>query len=564
MRRINCLWRAAARTASVAPVAPRPTAGTVDQHGAPPADGGARPWVRASLNRGPVLASLSLVCLVMAVALYRFSDALADPDIWGHLRMGEFFWQTGRVLQPEPFSYVTDGIVLPNHEWLIETILYLLFTAAGTPGLTVLKAAVGLLLVGVLYWHLWRQGLSPLRAGIIVVAVVYFLVSFLTVIRPHISTYVLFLATLLLIDDMARGQGRWWWAAPPLFALWANLHGGFLAGLGILVIWSTVELAWRWLGRRSEARESGLPVRVIVAMIAASVLAVGLTPHGFHMLWFVYQTATVPRPEITEWQPLVLATPYGLAYCIFVAGGVASWLWSRRERRPAVLAVVLCCMVLPLIARRHVPLAVFAVAVLAAEHIGDAWDRWSPARGAKPTSTRGSKRALLMALVCFAGTVVVLVQSVPSFSCIRIDPVRAIAFPVRAIGLIKRSGVSANLAVEFNWGMYAINQLSPKVKVSVDGRREAVYEPRVYQQSMDFRSGQGEWDALLREHDTHLALVPRGSPADNLMRLKRGWVLLYEDPLAALFGREGLPWLPDIRNTEPPPVPHDGDGLCLS
>jgi hypothetical protein len=134
---------------------------------------------------------------------------------------------------------------------------------------------------------------------------------------------------------------------------------------------------------------------------------------------------------------------------------------------------------------------------------------------------------------------------------------------VRAIGLLRASGISGNLAIDFDWGLYAMYHLAPAIKISMDGRRETAYDDRVYHQNLDFKFGQGDWEALLREHDTHLALVRRFLPSDNLLRLKPGWALLYEDPLAALFGRADLPYLDRIHATPPPSVPHDGAGLCM-
>jgi hypothetical protein len=134
---------------------------------------------------------------------------------------------------------------------------------------------------------------------------------------------------------------------------------------------------------------------------------------------------------------------------------------------------------------------------------------------------------------------------------------------VRAIGLLRASGVSANLAIDFDWGLYAMYRAAPTIKISMDGRRETAYDARTYRENLDFRLGTGDWAALLREHDTHLALVRRFDPADNLLRLTPGWTLLYEDPLAALFGRADLSYLDRIRATPPPSVPYDGGGLCV-
>ena len=135
--------------------------------------------------------------------------------------------------------------------------------------------------------------------------------------------------------------------------------------------------------------------------------------------------------------------------------------------------------------------------------------------------------------------------------------------PARAVALIRQSGARGNLAIDFDWGEYAVYHLSPAVKVSLDGRRETAYPRQAYLENLRFRFGQGDWDALLREHETHLALVRNGSPAFNLMKLMPGWVLIHEDPAAGLFGREGLPAVEQIRRTPPPALPHDGAGLCF-
>jgi hypothetical protein len=105
--------------------------------------------------------------------------------------------------------------------------------------------------------------------------------------------------------------------------------------------------------------------------------------------------------------------------------------------------------------------------------------------------------------------------------------------------------------------------VSPAVKVSVDGRRETMYGRAIYEENLNFKYGQGDWDALLRGHDTHLALVRTGFPAFNLMKLEPGWRLIYQDSLAALFGRRGVPIVDAIERTVPPALPPDGAGLCF-
>ena len=509
-----------------------------------------------------LLSHIAVVSAVIGLVFYRFSETVADPDLWGHVTFGRVVWQTGTISLPDPFSYVTAGHLWLNHEWLSEVIFYLAFAALGPPGLIVLKTAVSLIVFGLLYWHLCRQGLPPLRAGLIVLAVVHFFLVSLITARTLFFSYPLFLVVLIMVRRLSRGETPWSWTLPPLFALWANLHPGFLAGIGVLGIWSLTELTTRSLSRRTGENPNSPSIRVIVAVLTASALAPILNPYGLDLWTFLYRTATVPRPDITEWQPLTLMTHYGIAYAAYVAVAVWGLRYSRRERPPALLAVLIVMIVLPLIAIRHTPLSALALAVLAGEHINDAWQRAFAFKSTgRPGDPRRIQAAASVLLLASAGLFMTL--SVSHFSCIRLEPAIGGSYPARAIGLIKKSGVQGNLGIHFDWGEYAIYHLGPSVKVSVDGRRETAYPRGVYIENQNFMRGLGDWDALLKNHDTQLALVKSGSPTFNLLKLKPGWHLIYQDSLAGLFGRDGLPAAEALARTVPPPLPFDGAGLCF-
>ena len=515
---------------------------------------------RARASRAP-WQQLAVIAVVMSLAFYRFSLTVADPDLWGHIKFGETVWQAGKVAVPDPFSYLTAGRLWLNHEWLSEVVFYLIFAAAGPAGLIAMKAGLGLVLMGVLYRHLCRQGLSALRAGFLVVAVVHFFLMSLVTVRTLIFSYPLFLLTLLLIHEMTRRRPRWIWIVPPLFALWANLHPGFIAGLGIMGIWATVEIWARHLTDRRPVMAGHPAIREILLLLVTCGLATLLNPYGAELWGFLQQTAFGPRPDISEWQPMALVTRYGLAYAGFVALALWGIIYSRRQRRASLMAVLVVTALLPLVALRHAPLAALAIAVLAGEHIGDAWDRWISTRSGSTPPRHFS--SIWFPVAALGAALFLAVWALPHFSCIRITPGIGGSYPARAVGLIKQSGAAGNLAIDFDWGEYALYHLSPAVKVSVDGRRETMYSPEIYKENLAFKYGEGDWDALLRKHETHMALVRTGFPTFNLLKLEPGWRLVYQDSLAALFGREGLPIVDTLQRTAPPGLPPDGAGLCF-
>ena len=518
----------------------------------------ARPPVRAAQASWPGIATIAVV---LSLAFYRFTQTVADPDLWGHIKFGEIVWRAGTVAVSDPFSYLTAGRQWVNHEWLSEVVFYLVFTTAGAAGLIAMKAGLGVAMMSALYRHLCRQGLSALRAGFLVVAVVHFFLMSLVTVRTLIFSYPLFLVVLLLVHAAARGRPRWMWAVPPLFALWANLHPGFLAGLGILGIWATVEIWVRVVSDRQPLVDGRPTTREILLLVTACGLATLMNPHGLTLWTLLRQTAFVPRPDISEWHPLVLMTPHGLAYAAFVALALWGTIHSRRRRRASVMAVLVVTALLPLVALRHAPLAALAVAVLAGEHIGNAWGRWISTRPRSGPAGRVSR--IWFPVGALGAAALLTFGALSHMSCIRITPAIGGSYPARAVALIKQSGVTGNLAIDFDWGEYALYHLGPAVKVSVDGRRETAYSPEIYEENLAFKYGEGDWAALLQKHDTHMALVRTGFPTFNLLKLEPAWRLVYQDPVAALFGRDGLPAVEALRQTTLPRVPPDGAGVCV-
>lgn len=485
---------------------------------------------------------LSIVALVFGIAIMGFARTTADPDLWGHLRFGLDLLETGRVIRPDPYSYLTAGVTWVNHEWLAEALMAIAWRAAeafGSPatGLVLLKLAMVVTVVGIVYWHLLWRRLSAIAAGTIVLAYLPVLLPWLGAVRPQMFTYACFALTLAAIARAEEGRPRMLWVLPPVFALWANLHGGFLAGGGICALWLMARAVRRVFAHalategiwRDEARRFWLPVIV-------TGLATLATPYAGD-LWLFLRTALTPRLEIAEWNPIVATSPEGAAYIILLTPTVLGWIYSRRTKRPVLVFLYLVAALLPLVARRHSPLFALALVILTGEHMADAASRLVRRRAEDAPSVSFvppawmSATFVVMAVVCLALTTPYLRQVI----------VDRESFPVEAVRLIAASGVRTNMATEFAWGEYVLWHLGPGVRVSTDGRRETVYSDAAYGQTLQFMYGYGRWDAVLDHPGVDLALVPTKTwPTFNLMRLKPGWTLIYRDDRSALFGRDGV------------------------
>jgi hypothetical protein len=497
----------------------------------------------------------------MSFALYHFSDTVADPDLWGHLRFGQDMVRAGSVIRRDDYSYRSAGRLWINHEWLSEVLFAQVYDLAGPPGLIVGKVVVALMLIGLCHSHLTRRGLGPFRSlFLLVVASVPFRLGFATV-RPQIFTYVAFLFLLLLLERAITGRERFLWALPLMFALWVNLHGGVLAGIGIIGLWVLVRsIASVWSARAGPpSRRGTLPVGV-AAIGGACGLALFCNPYGATLVKFLLSAGTAPRPEISEWAPLALLSLPGLIYLGILAAGSIGLIGSRLPRRPEAICFFVVASALPLISQRHYPLFVLIVVVWGGAHIADVSNRVNPFARSRLAGSR------VVAVGCLAASLIFLGLSWPRFGCIRVDPFY-FPFPARAVAVLKQSGVRGNIAVPFDWGEYVLWHVGPGVKVSIDGRRETLYSDDAYRQWLDFGSGRGIWDALLKTSSTDLVIAPKATPTVNQLSRTDGWVPLYQDTFCALFARAGFLGIDRIVETGRSPkaarLADDGGGLCF-
>lgn len=511
--------------------------------------------------------SIGLVLLLLLVFALLYSQTVADPDLWGHLRFGRDTWESGQISRQDPYSYLTTDQTWINHEWLTEVIFWRTFAMVGARGLAILKLTIGLLTTGILYAHLRRCQISSMKAAILLLVLTALpLWLFLVTIRPQLFTLLFFTLAILIICRAEQGHLGSLWLLVPLFVVWANCHGGFLAGIGVLALWACARIV-QWVIQRDRIPIHPRTALALLGPIAVAVAATLLNPYGLRLWAFLLRTATVARPEIREWQPVALISNTGISYLVPLGLTITGLLYSRLERRPALIAVYVCTAFLPLLANRHLPLFAVAATVIAGEHVHEVWARWLPRRGAIPKARSAWRLLPWLTFLSIFGTAVLVPLLLYRLSGVQ-TPLSCIQllkayYPVRAVALMKATVPAGNLAVDFDWGEYALWYLGPEVKVSVDGRRETVYSEEIYQQNLRFMRGEGEWDTLLVAHKTDLALVRAKGPTHNLLRLKPDWVVVYEDPVSALFVREDSPLRERLQAASPPEIPYDGQGLCF-
>jgi hypothetical protein len=397
----------------------------------------------------------------------------ADPDLWGHLKFGLDAIRDRGLTSIDPYSFTSD---LPwiNHEWLSETAMAGAYLVGGVRGVLALKIA----LVGGTFLLIGRKALRASTPGKwwVLGSAALLSAPVTTTMRPQLWT-VLFLSVVTTTVDWTPRRLVVLW--PLIFGLWANLHGGWIVGLGVVGAW-TVGVAldtreWKRVWRLS----------AIWSLCLAATL---ISPYGMDLWRFIIQTVAVSRTDISEWHPVWQKGATVWVSSLLLAAVLvrrASWSWA------ALLPVLMLGAGSAKVGRLGGLWVIVALALLL--------PRW---RSIAPSSPLPPAFAFTLASVAFLPSALVAFKQT---QCLPIHGWRAP--DVEAAGALLQ--VSGRLMVPFDWGQFAIWHFGPRLKVSFDGRRETVYSPERMAEQHGLASGDLTIAPFIERERPEYVWVPR-------------------------------------------------------
>jgi hypothetical protein len=485
----------------------------------------------------PRLLEGALGLMVLALLLNHMAKTHADPDLWGYMAFGRLFWETGAFPYRDVFSYVPTQPIWVYHEWLTGVLFYPIYQALGGTGLQLLKYALGLSTVGLVYLTARRRGASVVSAILFLFLIQLFPLIGFAPIRAQVFTYCFFVSSVYLLEDARISQAwRGLWLLVPLQALWCNLHGGFLSGLGLIGLYTLGEA----LSRR--------PFWPYLRVMLLSTLITLINPYGWEYWHYLLIAVSMPRPEIIEWASLWgayhrdLISAFESAY-ILVIVGIAGFLAVQTRWRE--LSPILClCLVLymGLMHLRHLTFFLLLVGAYCPALLSKYLESWS-----QLPRLRDSRPSLIWLAMVVVSTLTALVGAYQFLSKHPLNletshPPEATSrpgqyYPVGAIKYLRAHRVSGNLLTEFGWGEYLIWTLYPQCRVALDGRYETVYPPRVAEKYFNFIKQVGERTKFLEDFPPDLILLASGSKARDFISSRPQWRQIYADTGSVLFSR---------------------------
>jgi hypothetical protein len=433
----------------------------------------------------------------------------ADPDLWGHVRFGLDTLRDHSLTAKDPYSFTSDRSWV-NHEWLAEVVMAGSYRLDGARGLVALKLLIVSLTVGLVVAALRHRTWDPISHDLLVGTAIFGIFGRVHPVRPQLFSVLFCAGLLLLLSEADRGRRRLLALVPILMALWANLHGGYLVGLGIIGIWVSVRLY--------QTDPQGLPQGRLVLFGIAALLGTLLTPYGVQLWLFLRETVGVSREGIGDWQ-MLWETDWIVIVQWLVVTVVAGLALTRGRADLADILIPAFLCLATLMVSRFDAFYALAVVMLLGPCLGG-----TAALRPLPTSGRA------MALAAFAAVAAVGMLAERS-SCIEIrtapEP-EATAYASRLNG---------RMVTFFDWGEYAIWHLAPAIHVSIDGRRETVYSDAMTRSHIRIYTNAPEAVELVEALQPDWIWFPRQWVVNSRLEAA-GWHVAFRGPVSVILGRK--------------------------
>jgi hypothetical protein len=468
------------------------------------------------------------------------SSFFRDPGTFWHVTTGDKILADG-FLRADPYTFTFAGTWWVPYQWLGEVAMALAHRAGGFD-LLLLGACTTLAgTFAVLSARLHGTGLNPVVAGVVLLVGLAAAASHFHV-RPHLATIAGMAGTVILLVEIDAGRvavRRLVWLVPA-FVVWANVHGGVLAGMGTVGL--TVA-GWLALGLISRGP---LRSRADVAWACAAVAGCGLSalvnPYGLDLLrtWHVIMGEPALKAIVQEHSALDPAAPY--AWPVFALAALYVGVLAGVPRGELRVSWFLPAVwfVLALDRVRHAPLfAVAALVVIAAAWPCTRWAAWLAEHRPDVYRPRGGSGGFWRNVWLPAGLVVATALLPVRWA--QLDPTH---WPVELLPELKAHEPQSpadpyRLFNGYIDGGFVIYH-APGYKVFVDDRCEVFggdwLLAFVRAESEGTADAVAAWEARYGRLD--FALVRAGTGFEAYFRAAPGWQLVKRTDVASFYRRQ--------------------------
>ena len=340
-----------------------------------------------------------ILCLVSFIFIFILhTPPLDSSDVWWHLNTGRWIWANGGMPADDPFLFSSvsplgekASLILRGYP-LSQLLFFGFYNLAGAYALVALQGLLLTLFYGLLWNRLRQLKLHPLLASAIV-GLLPILFFRLVELRPQWFSFIGALLVMQLIEYILANERKGkplkkyvLLLLPATMLLWANLHPGYVIGIGLLFVYLLSE----WIARKRGV--AALPddaYRRFLTVTIISALITFLNPAGISAIWISFTGIFDPFSEVIDEYlgPLKFFDHYGDKYTGYIIVAVAAapslaLLFKWRELNTAHLLLLVIFLAAGMLSFRFSLLMVMVILVITCVYYAHAINRWlSVAKG---------------------------------------------------------------------------------------------------------------------------------------------------------------------------------------
>lgn len=506
----------------------------------------ADPFVDPSLERPASILAIDLLLVLFMVNLSL--QPPVEPDFGWHLRAGlDFFDRGGSLPHHDPYSHSMSDWAWVEHAWLTDVVLAAIYRGLGGTGLLGIMGLFAALTLAAFVIGASRTDASRTDRFAAVVGSLWVALPFLGA-RTQLVSLLGLALVLWLYRSITYGRSCFIWLYPPLFLIWANLHGGFIGGLlvlglilGATAVLHVVEARWPI---RDVLTVPSLTAAQARQLALSFVLSCGVTfvnPYGWRLHREIYESLTdrFMLAQLREWQPVSFEGWAGTAFlCYLVVVGGLAVRWYRRVD-PIQWMLVAVSLVWSLMHWRNVTIFLVVAAPVAAESLQGcrAWVR----RFLSP----GRQAAVSFAVTLALGGLLVWLGAdhLEDISRAGIKPAlyfEETEYPIEAVQWLQthRGELGDRLYNDYGYGGFLLWWM-PGEKIFIDGRMPAwrIGNRAIFQDYIELNMGGRVALGILEKYGVDWGLIHRDSRLAATLMENPMWEKVYADPKVVIMRR---------------------------
>lgn len=484
----------------------------------------------------PSFGSAVFLGVFLILLLKSGSILLADGDTGYHIRTGEYIIHNRIIPTHDLFSYLAPPLAWTAHEWLSEVIMAVIYQASGLSGIVIFFSFLLAATHAWLYRSLRSVGNDiVLVIGITALAVATSSTHWLA--RPHLFSLALTLAWYQALNNYQFRDKNTLIYLPPMMLLWVNLHGGFVIGLLLLVIYTCGNLFQALTAAPSIKEQSFEKGKHLALWTVLCIAITAINPHGYDILLYPFKVTSdrTLMNGVAEFLSPNFHQALPFKYMLLIL--ITSLAWSRARLHPIEIALIVFFTYMALYSVRYVSLFAIIVSRPLLRTLESVVARMPPPflhvyrhRSHNLATLEATMNRYLWPAVAVSVTIALAQGGFIHFEFSRTR------FPVAAVDFLKREAIPGNIFNLDEFGDYMIFAAWPQYKVFIDGRSDMYGASRI----KDYRKiaeGRPEWQQTLDKYDISWVFFDPRSPIVTILRSQNDWSLIYSDDVASILVR---------------------------